>query len=114
MSTGRVWPWAQLIVTEGSLVTAGIQHAPTRRRARVAADEVEIARVHEEPGGLADHEHRIPPMDGVGQERHAAAQEKYQKYRGTTLLRWRSDATHWTRKRAEKNAWPRKPMPSQR
>src|SRR2546426_6461768 len=38
--------------------------------------------------------------------------EKYQNGRGTTLLRWRSDAIHWIRKRAEKSAWPRKPMPS--
>src|SRR6266566_4768651 len=39
--------------------------------------------------------------------------EKYQNGRGTTLLPRRSDAIHWIRKRAEKNAWPRKPTPSQ-
>src|SRR2546425_10573542 len=38
--------------------------------------------------------------------------EKNQKWRGTTLFFARSDAIHWTRKRAEKNAWPSRPMPS--
>src|SRR3989442_10231094 len=38
--------------------------------------------------------------------------EKNQKGRGTTLFCARSDAIHWTRKRAEKNAWPSRPMPS--
>src|SRR5205809_2015899 len=38
--------------------------------------------------------------------------ERNQKGRGTTLSFARSDATHWTRKRAEKNAWPSRPMPS--
>src|SRR3989475_9679028 len=37
--------------------------------------------------------------------------EKNQKGRGTTLFCARSDAIHWTRKRAEKNAWPSRPMP---
>src|SRR5437899_11236368 len=39
----------------------------------VPEDEIEIARVHEEPGRLGDDEHRVPPMDGIGQERRAAA-----------------------------------------
>src|SRR5437870_5576449 len=39
----------------------------------VPEDEIEIARVHEEPGRLADDEHRVLPMDGVGQKRRAAA-----------------------------------------
>src|SRR5437879_11723118 len=38
--------------------------------------------------------------------------EKNQKCRGTTLFCARSDAIHCTRKRAEKNAWPSRPMPS--
>src|SRR3989454_4008082 len=130
MSTGRVWHWAQLIVTSGSFVAGALRSghtedglrqvragsdtperpassrdvAPTRlnipdhtwtwfRHARsaagttcilacasrsdalgVAEDEIEIARVHEKPGGLPDDEHRVPPMEGVGQERHAAPQ----------------------------------------
>src|SRR5207247_38226 len=41
-----------------------------------------------------------------------AATGRNQKGRGTTLSFARSDATHWTRKRAEKNAWPSRPMPS--
>src|SRR5262245_17543923 len=72
MSTGRVWHWAQLIV-----FTAGILARAFRAAAAgVATDEVEIARVHEEPRGLAEHEHRIPSVDRVGQERHAAAQRE--------------------------------------
>src|SRR6266852_1549701 len=39
--------------------------------------------------------------------------ERYQKGRGTTLFPRRSEAIHWMRKRAEKNAWPRNPTPSQ-
>src|SRR2546425_639505 len=38
-----------------------------------AVDEVEIARVDAEPGGLADDEHRVDPADRVRQQRHAAA-----------------------------------------
>src|SRR5262249_58556417 len=57
----------------------------------------------------------------TGPRRHSAYRsrvrpppiEKYQKARGTTLLRRRSDAIHWMRKRAEKKACPRKPTPSQ-
>src|SRR5215475_4331296 len=57
----------------------------------------------------------------TGSRRHSAYRsrvrpppiEKYQKARGTTLLRRRSDAIHWMRKRADKKAWPRKPTPSQ-
>src|SRR4030095_16223337 len=56
------------------LFTAGILARGSRSAGPGVANEVEIARVHEEPGGLADHEHRIPPVDRVGQERQAAAQ----------------------------------------
>src|SRR5262245_7878076 len=72
MSTGRVWHWAQLIV-----FTAGILARAFRATGGgVTTDEVEVARVHEESRGLAEHEHRIPPVDRVGQERHAAAQRE--------------------------------------
>src|SRR5216684_7795115 len=114
MSTGRVWHWAQLIVTSGSFVAGAMRSGHTEgglRQARAgsdtpehpgsprglrttcrvirlrilacasrsdalgaAEDEIEIARVHEKAGGLPDDEHRVPPMEGVGQERHAATQ----------------------------------------
>src|SRR6266705_3219540 len=122
MSTGRVWHWAQLIVTSGSFVAGALRSAlaggglsqarpgsdspehpgspanrlrpalftrrdgPASRHGGilacasgadalgVAEDEIEIARVHEKAGGLPDDEHRVPPMEGVGQERHAATQ----------------------------------------
>src|SRR5256886_12621448 len=38
--------------------------------------------------------------------------ENNQKGRGTMLFFARSDAIHWTRKRAEKNAWPSRPNAS--
>src|SRR5438128_1422010 len=38
-----------------------------------AVDEVEVPRVDEEPGGLAEDEHGVEPVDRVHQQRHAAA-----------------------------------------
>src|SRR5829696_162912 len=42
----------------------------------------------------------------------APASDRYQNSRGTTLCLRRSDAIHWTMKRAEKRAWPRRPTPT--
>src|SRR2546428_248069 len=53
-----------------------------------AVDEVEIARVDAEPGGLADDEHRVDPVDRVRQQRHAAAhREEPEVARYDALLR---------------------------
>src|SRR2546426_3400131 len=51
-------------------------------------DEVEVARVDAEPGGLADDEHRVEPVDRVRQQRHAAAhREEPEVARHDALLR---------------------------
>src|SRR5436309_12407421 len=53
-----------------------------------AVDEVEVARVDAEPGGLADDEHRVEPVDRVRQQRHAAAhREEPEVARYDALLR---------------------------
>src|SRR5438552_2185939 len=53
-----------------------------------AVDEVEVARVDAEPGGLADDEHRVEPVDRVRQQRHAAAHREEPKVaRHDALLR---------------------------
>src|SRR5207244_13587276 len=53
-----------------------------------AVDEVEVARVDAEPGGLADDEHRVEPVDRVRQQRHAAAhREEPEVARDDALLR---------------------------
>src|SRR5439155_26876518 len=38
-----------------------------------AVDEIEVPRVDEEPGGLAEDKHGVEPVDRVRQQRHAAA-----------------------------------------
>src|SRR5213076_2652001 len=99
MRTGRVWHWAQLIVRDtivsfvaGSAGPVPVVGGLTRARAGsvtpilarggasavgealgAAVDEVEIPRVHEEPGTLAEDEHGVEPVDRVRQQRHAAA-----------------------------------------
>src|SRR2546430_15304532 len=53
-----------------------------------AVDEVEVARVDADPGGLADDEHRVEPVDRVRQQRHAAAhREEPEVARHDALLR---------------------------
>src|SRR5947207_10620567 len=51
-----------------------------------AVDEVEIPRVHEEPGTLAEDEHGVEPVDRVRQQRHAAAHREEPEGAGHAAL----------------------------
>ena len=44
------------------------------RLALAEPDEVDVARVDHEAGGLAEHEHRVRAIDGIGQQ-HEPAEE---------------------------------------
>src|SRR3990172_9267584 len=79
ISTGRVWHWAQLIVTDTAVsFVAPILHrpSPVGDALGLAEDEVEVARVDEEPRALADDEDRVQPVDRVGEQRDPAADRK--------------------------------------
>src|SRR6059036_707112 len=73
MRTGRVWHWAQLIVTGSSFVAGILACGSGGDALGVAQDEVEITRVDEETRPLTQNEHGVAPPQRVEEQRHAAA-----------------------------------------
>jgi len=49
-------------------------------------DKIEVATVYEQTGCLPHNEHRIPPMNGIGQERSAPEDAEIPKGQGNNTF----------------------------
>src|SRR5438309_5986409 len=95
ISVGRVRPWAQLIVggtgwllslSSWRRLILALVRSGGRGEPGLAVDEVQVAQVHEQARPLAEDEDGVAAVDGVEEEREAAAEREVPEEDGDHAL----------------------------